>query len=158
MDASKRQLYRLLDTASCLRTDYQSLAEFLGMESSTLEQIQMDQSSNYSITEAIINHWTTTTGNKMTFALLYSILIHPGIVGNMEAATVIHTMIEKERKEVCLFKIKLIIKSISFENVARFISYQLTSFVVDILTEGCSYILYDKNYNTYFDVKSNTLQ
>ena len=105
LQTSKRQLYRLLDTASCLRTDYQSLAEFLGIEGSTLEEIEMDQSSDYSFTEAIINHWTTTSEIKMTFALLYSILIHPGIVFNMEAANVIQTMMEKERKEVCLFYI-----------------------------------------------------
>ena len=103
LQTSKRQLYQLLDTTSCLRTDYQSLAEFLGIEGSILEEIEMDHS--YSCTEAIINHWTTTTGNKMTFGLLYSVLIHPGLVSNREAANVIQIMMEKERKEVCLFQI-----------------------------------------------------
>ena len=105
LQTSKRQLYRLLDTASCLRTDYQSLAEFLGIEGSTLEEIEMEHSSSYSRTEAIINHWTTTTGNKMTFGLLYSVLIHPGLVGNSEAANVIQNMMGKERKVVCLLKL-----------------------------------------------------
>ena len=102
LQTSRRQLYQLLDTTSCLRTDYQSLAEFLGIEGSILKEIEMDHS--YSCTEALINHWTTTTGKRMTFGLLYSILIHPGLVSNREAANVIQVMMKNERREVCLFE------------------------------------------------------
>ena len=103
LQTSKRQLDQLLDTTSCLRTDCQSLAEFLGIEGATLEELEMDHS--YSCTEAIINHWTARTGNKMNFRLLYSVLIHPGLVSNREGAKVIQTMMEKEGLEVRLFEI-----------------------------------------------------
>ena len=104
LQTSKRQLYRLLDTASCLRTDYQSLAEFLGIEGSTLDEIEMDHS--YSCTEAIINHWTTTTGNKMTFGLLYSILIHfrsREATGKQQLS--FKLCWKKKGRRICLFEI-----------------------------------------------------
>ena len=101
---SKRQLNHLRDTKSSLRTDYRSLAEFLRIEGSVLEDIEMQVTSK-SYTEAIITHWTRTTGNKMTFGLLYNVLTHPGLVGNREAAKVIETMMEDLRCQVCLLRI-----------------------------------------------------
>ena len=100
LQTSKRKLYRHLDTTSCLRTDYRSLAEFLGIEDSVLKDIEI-LSASKSCTEDIIKHWTKIPGNKMTFGLLYRVLSHPGLVGNMAAAQVIDTMMTYLRCQVC---------------------------------------------------------
>ena len=134
LQTSKRPLYQLLDTTTCLRTDYRSLAEFLGIEGSTLEEIEMNHS--YSCTEAIINHWTTRTGNKMTFALLYKVLIHPGLVSNREAANVIQIMMEKELLKVSLLGI--IQTSIFFKcYVSLIYNSFIPGFIHNIFTISC---------------------
>ena len=100
LQTRKRNLYRLLDTTSCLRTDYRSLAEYLGIEGSILEEMQK---ASESCTEAVIKHWTKTTGNKMTFGLLYCLLVHPGLVGNSKAAQIIETIMKDLRCQVGLY-------------------------------------------------------
>ena len=104
LEKSKRKLYQLLDATSCLRTDYQSLAEVLGIESSILEETEKECSAKgISPTEAIIRYWTSEKGNQMTFGLFYKVLTHPGLVGNMEAAQIIETMMKDLGCQVCLF-------------------------------------------------------
>ena len=98
---SKRHLYQLLDTKSCLRTDYRSLAEFLRIEGSILEDIE-SHAKEESCSESIIKHWIKTAGSKITFGLLYNVLKHPGLVGNREAAQVIETMMKDLGCQVCL--------------------------------------------------------
>ena len=101
---SKRQLYQLLDATSCLRTDYRSLAEFLEVNASILEDIEKEcLTSGRSYTEAIISHWTTVKGRRMTLGLLYKVLIHPGLVGNRSAAHVIETLMRDFGCQVGLF-------------------------------------------------------
>ena len=104
LETNKRNLYGLLDTASCLRTDYRSLAEFLGIEGHILEDMEMHGATE-SCTEAIIKQWTKTPGNKMTFSLLYGMLLHPGLVGNMAAAQVIETMMADLGCQVCYLRL-----------------------------------------------------
>ena len=102
LQTSKRQLNRILDSTSCLRTDYRSLAEFFGITGSLLEDIEQECSrSGGSYTEAVIRLWTKTTENRMTFGLLHGILTHPGLVSNLEAAKVIETLITDEGCQVC---------------------------------------------------------
>ena len=123
---SKRQLYQFLDTTSCLRTDYRSLAEFLEVEDSVLEDIEKECSrSGRSYTEAIISHWTTATGKGMTFGLLYKALTHPGLVGNKNAAQVIETLMLGLGFEVGLF-----------ENQGRTLQFSMLRFqVLKLCTE-----------------------
>ena len=102
LQTSKRQLNHILDTTSCLRTDYRSLAEFFGITDSVLGDIEQECSrSGGSCTEAVIRHWTATMGNRMTFGSLYGILTHPGLVNNMEAVSVIETMVKDLGCQVC---------------------------------------------------------
>ena len=97
----KKELYRLLDTTSYLRTDYRSLAEFLEIKDSVLESIEKESAFN-SCTEAVIRHWTETSGKKMTLGLLYKALTHPGLVSNKKAANVIKEMMTTLDCWVCL--------------------------------------------------------
>ena len=103
LQRSKTQLNRILDTTSYLRTDYKSLAEFLEITNSVLEDIEQECfRSGGSCTEAVIRHWTTKTENRMTFGSLCGVLTHPGLVNNMEAARVIETMVTDLGCQVCL--------------------------------------------------------
>ena len=108
LETSKKKLYRLLDAKSCLRTDYQSLAEVLGIGDSILKQKEKECSvKNCSYTEAIISCWTSEKRKRMTFGLLYKVLKHPGLVGSRYAAHVIETLIRDSGNQVCLFQEKL---------------------------------------------------
>ena len=107
LQTQKRQICHILDTTSCLRTDYRSLAEFFEISDSDLEDIEQECfRSGESCTGAVIRHWTTTTGNRMSFGLLYDMLTHPGLVSNMEAARVFETMMTDLGCQVCYLLIE----------------------------------------------------
>ena len=88
---SKKELFYLLDTTNCLRTDYRSLAEALKIDCATVEA--ECSSGSKSFTESVIKHWCETTGKRMTLRMLHEVLIHPGLVGNKSAAEIIENMI-----------------------------------------------------------------
>ena len=106
LHTKKKEMYQLLDTTSYLRTDYQSFAQFLQIKDSTLRGIERESSrTRGSCTEALIRHWTETTGKTMTFGLLYNVLIHPGLVGNEKAARVIEKMMMDLGCQVCRYTV-----------------------------------------------------
>ncbi|XP_072046623.1 death-associated protein kinase dapk-1-like [Amphiura filiformis] len=97
----KERLFGLLDSTTCLRTDYRSLAEILNIDHGDLRVIEERcLESNSSRTEFVLNHWRATTGQRMSLKTLHAILKHPGLVGNIEAATTIEDMMYELGQQV----------------------------------------------------------
>ncbi|XP_072015116.1 uncharacterized protein [Amphiura filiformis] len=73
-----------------LRQDYRSLADILGISNSKVKHlVRRCRDLQESVTESIIQEWRETTGEKMTFQMMLTLLHHPGLVANEAAARII---------------------------------------------------------------------
>ncbi|XP_072048644.1 uncharacterized protein [Amphiura filiformis] len=73
-----------------LRQDYRSLAEILGISNNKIQLIvRRCRDHQESVTESIIQEWRETTGGKLTFQMMLTMLHHPGLVANEAAARII---------------------------------------------------------------------
>ena len=78
-----------------LRQDYRSLADVLGISNNKLVQLtQQCRDRQESVTERIIQEWRQTTGNRLTFQMMLTLLRHPGLVANETAARCIEKSLE----------------------------------------------------------------
>ena len=89
----QEKLFELVDKEDPLRCDFRSLSGFLDVELKSLR----DQKS---YTQAIIEKWSKRTGQSMTIGLMYTLLKHPGIVGNDAAARHIEKVLNGNGHEV----------------------------------------------------------
>ena len=69
-------------------SDYHSLASLLKVP-------EKEYSNEESPTDYIIRHWCNKKKKRMTFGMLHTLLKHPGIIGNHEAARVLEDMLEE---------------------------------------------------------------
>ena len=78
---------------STLKADYHSLASLLKVP-------EKEYSGKEKPTDFIIRHWCDNRRKRMTFGMLYTLLKHPGIIGNQEAARVLEDMVETHVHQV----------------------------------------------------------
>ena len=90
--------------ANTIKADYHSLASLLKVQ-------KKEYSGEESPTDYIIQHWCHSKGKRMTFGMLYTILKHPGIIGNEEAARVVAEMLHKHGHQVRTWKRQIMIYS-----------------------------------------------
>ena len=94
----KKRLLTILDNAD---EDHQVLARLLNVKST--EYCATNGSTS---TEALIQHWCKKCGKQMSLQALHTILKHPGLVGNRDAASVIEEMLQEVGHEVRIHKIR----------------------------------------------------
>ena len=89
LEAFKEGFINEMDTTEDkpLRQDYRSMAEVLGIPSNKVQQIaRRCRDQQLSVTEEIIKCWCETSGLRMTFDRMLTMLRHPGMIGNETAA------------------------------------------------------------------------
>ena len=91
----QEKLFELVDKEDPLRCDFRSLADFLDVD---LQSVRHQGSD----TQAIIEKWRKRTGQSMTIGVLYTLLKHPGIVGNKAAARHIEEVLHANEYKVCI--------------------------------------------------------
>ena len=79
--------------AGNLQSDYHTLASLLKVP-------QEEYSNEKSRTDYIIRHWCNKKKKRMTFGAIYTLLKHPGIIGNQDAARVLRDMLEVHGHQV----------------------------------------------------------
>ena len=79
--------------SNTLKADYHSLASLLKVP-------EEEYSSEKSPTDYIIKHWCHDNNKRITFGMLYTLLKHPGIIGNQQAACVLEKMLNRHGHQV----------------------------------------------------------
>ena len=88
----KTKLLEILDNTL---EDHQTLACLLNVK-----QTDYCATDNSPSTEALIQHWCQKREKQMSLQALHTILKHPGLVGNRDAASVIEEMLQEVGHEV----------------------------------------------------------